>query len=109
MGTFKNEPYLESNDKLTKLTKKDILIAAEKWKSIAQENKALRVMDEGKVISVNETFYDELILAADHMRKFYKHTDIDIVSAYAFLLIDEPIYHDWIMYRYKKLQKTKLW
>lgn len=103
MGTFKNEPYLESNDKIKKLTKNDVLLASEKWKSIVQEDKPFRVIDEGKLISVDEDYYDELILAADHIRKFYKHTSIDTVSAYAFLLIKKPIHHNWIMYRYKKL------
>lgn len=104
-GTFKNKPYLEPNDKITKLTKKEVFTAAEKWKLIAQEDTNLRIMDEGKVISVKEDFYDELILAADHMRKFYKRTDINNVPAYVFLLIDQPIRDDWIMYRYFKIKK----
>ncbi len=107
MGTFKNEPYLEPNNKITKFTKKEVFTAAEKWKLIVQENKTLRIMDEGKVLSVKEDFYDELILAADHMRKFYKRTDINDVSAYVFLLIDQPINHYWIMYRYFKIKKGR--
>ena len=81
------------------LGKSEIIMADNKWIHLLQEESALRIVKDGEILHVDESYYDELIIKAAKMT-----SDEDLIPGYVFWMTNDCINADWIISRYRKIK-----
>lgn len=81
------------------LGKSEIIMADNKWIHLLQEESALRIVKDGEILHVDESYYDELIIKAAKMT-----SDEGLIPGYVFGMTNDCINAEWIINRYKKLK-----
>jgi hypothetical protein len=96
-----NETVLYANKGRT-LSKTEKLANAEKWRVLCQENSNLRVLEDEKIISVSEKYYDDLIY------KIIEKNNFDTKQAIGELILTAPVYINMAFFkeRAEKLKHT---
>lgn len=81
------------------LGKSEIILTDNKWINLLQEKSALRIVKDGEILHVDESYYDELIIKAKKMT-----SDEDLIPGYVFGMTNDSIDAEWIISRYRKIK-----
>ena len=81
------------------LGKSEIILTDNKWINLLQEKSALRIVKDGEILHVDESYYDELIIKAAKMT-----SDEDLIPGYVFGMTNDSIDAEWIISRYRKIK-----
>ena len=81
------------------LGKSEIILADNKWINLLQEKSTLRIVKDGEILHVDESYYDELIIKAAKMT-----SDEDLIPGYVFGMTIDSIEAEWIISRYRKIK-----
>lgn len=81
------------------LGKSEIILTDNKWINLLQEKSALRIVKDGEILHVDESYYDELIIMGKKMT-----SDEDLIPGYVFGMTNDCINADWIISRYRKIK-----
>ena len=86
-------------DNIRLIEKSELITTDNKWINLLQEKSALRIVKDGEILHVDESYYDELIIKAKKMT-----SDEDLIPGYVFGMTNDSIDAEWIISRYRKIK-----
>lgn len=100
-STVRIEHCLDSVDQAVELTAQERNEYCRLWQRLTEENSNLRIIKDGKVISVPDDYFDSMIKA--EMDKNYK-THATLLGN-CMTCLPEYVHHNWLCYRFDVLEK----